>query len=287
VLATLRRLARAAAVAARLAAVVAVAGPTACRDGGEPGTARVAAVALSDTALVLRLGDETALVAEAREPGGQPLVGRRFFWAARDPAVVEVSQSGVVRALAVGTTEVAASVEGQSAVVRITVVARPIATVQVQPAALQLVVGQRQRLAARTLNDAGVAAAAPVAWTSVTPGIVSVTADGEVTAVAPGAGSVRATSGDATAAAVIVVTPVPVASIAVAPAAPGLVAGSTVTLVATLRDAAGGTLTGRDVSWSSRDPGVAVVSSTGQVTGIAPARRPSSRRPRGSRPPPP
>jgi hypothetical protein len=197
-------------------------------------------------------------------------VGRRFFWAARDPGVVEVTQAGVVRAVAVGTTEVAASVEGQSAVARVTVVGRPIATVQLEPAAIQLVVGQRQRLAARTLNDAGAPAPAPVAWSSVTPGIVSVSADGEVTAVAPGAGSVRATSGDATATAVIVVTPVPVASVAIAPSAPDIAVGTTTQLTATLRDAGGGTLAGREVSWNSRDPGIAVVSSSGQVTGIAP-----------------
>lgn len=246
-----------------------VAGAASCGGSTDPGATPVEAVALSDTALVLRLGDEAALVARASRANGDELVGRRIFWSSRDPAVVDVSQSGVVRALTVGTTEVAASVEGQGALARVTVLARPITTVQIDPATLQLVVGARQRLAARTLNDAAAPAAAAVTWTSLNPEVVSVSADGEVTALAPGAGSVRATAEGASATAAIVVSPVPVASVAIAPGSPSLVAGSTLQLTATPADAAGAPLSGREVSWSSRDPGIALISSSGQVTGIA------------------
>ena len=251
-------------------AALATAAGWSCGGSADPGTAPVAAVALSDTALVLRQGDEAALVARPSQAGGEELVGRRIFWSSRDPGVVEVSQAGVIRALAVGTTEVAANIEGRSALASVTVLARSIATVQIDPATLQLAVNGRQRLAARTLNDAGGPAAAAVTWTSLSPEVVSVSADGEVTGVAPGVGSVRATAEGATATAAVLVTPVPVANIAVTPAAPSVVAGSTLQLTAVIRDAAGGSLANRTVSWNSRDPGTVVVSSTGQVTGIAP-----------------
>ena len=184
--------------------------------------------------------------------------------------MVTVNQSGVIHARALGTTQVAASVEGRAAVARVTVLARPIATLQIEPATVQLVVNTRQRLTARALNDAGAPAAAAVTWTSETPAIVSVSADGEVAGLAPGVGTVRATAEGVTATAAVIVTPVPVARVTVTPAAPSLLVGATQQLTATPTDAAGTPLTGREVSWSSRDPGVAVVSSTGQVTGIAP-----------------
>jgi uncharacterized protein YjdB len=63
--------------------------------------------------------------------------------------------------------------------------------------------------------------------------------------------------------------PAPVATVTVAPATASLVAGQTVQLAATLRDAAGNVLTGRTISWSSATPGVALVSSSGVVTAMA------------------
>src|SRR5947199_207583 len=46
--------------------------------------------------------------------------------------------------------------------------------------------------------------------------------------------------------------------------------GQTLQLTATPKDSAGGTLTGRTVTWMSGNTSVAAVSSSGQVTGVAP-----------------
>jgi uncharacterized protein YjdB len=258
-----RRLALAAGAA--LAALV-----SACGDSTGPGEAPVAAVALSDTAVTLRVGEGAALVARAREAGGEDLVGRRVFWSAADTTVATVSQAGVIRAVSVGTTRIAASVEGRAAVAQVTVLARPAASLQLEPGTVLLVVGARQRLVARTLNDAGAPVATEVTWASESPGTVAVSADGEVTALAPGVGTVRATAQGITATAVVVVTRVSVAALSISPQSPSILVGGTQQLTATVTDAAGRALAGRDVAWSSRDPAVAVVSSTGQVTGIAP-----------------
>jgi uncharacterized protein YjdB len=61
-----------------------------------------------------------------------------------------------------------------------------------------------------------------------------------------------------------------VASIAVAPGSASLVVGGSVTLVPIVKDASGAVLTDRTVAWTSSDVGVAVVSTSGAVTGIAP-----------------
>lgn len=250
-------------------AVLAI-GVAACGGSTSPGDSAVVAITLSDTAVALRVGDQAALVARARGVGGQELVGRPIFWSARDTSIVSVSQTGVVQALRVGTTQIAASAEGESGVATVTVLARPVATLQVDPATVQLVVNGRQQLNARALNDAGAPAAVTITWTSLNPSIVSVNASGVVVGVSPGVGSVVATADSVTATAAVVVTPIPVASVTVSPVAPSIVVGATQQLTASAADASGAPLTGRTVSWTSRDPSVAVVSSTGQVTGIGP-----------------
>jgi hypothetical protein len=64
----------------------------------------------------------------------------------------------------------------------------------------------------------------------------------------------------------VVIVPVPVASVAVALADAALEVGETTQATATLRDAGGALLSGREITWSSSNPAVASVSSSGLVT---------------------
>jgi uncharacterized protein YjdB len=61
---------------------------------------------------------------------------------------------------------------------------------------------------------------------------------------------------------------VPVATVDVSPTPVSLVVGATSQLTATTKSAAGATLTGRTVSWSSSDQTIASVSTSGLVTGV-------------------
>lgn len=61
---------------------------------------------------------------------------------------------------------------------------------------------------------------------------------------------------------------VPVASVVVSPSSASVTVGDTTRLTATARDAAGNVITGRAVSWSSTNGGVATVGDGGLVTGI-------------------
>jgi uncharacterized protein YjdB len=62
---------------------------------------------------------------------------------------------------------------------------------------------------------------------------------------------------------------VPVSSVAVTPRNASIEIGEMVQLAAELRDAGGRPLVGREVTWSSMDPGIATVSSGGLVAGLA------------------
>jgi len=65
------------------------------------------------------------------------------------------------------------------------------------------------------------------------------------------------------------VTAVPVASVSVSPATASVQAGLTLQLTATPKDASSSPLSGRAVTWTSSNGGVATVSGTGLVTGVA------------------
>src|SRR5688572_26565860 len=59
-----------------------------------------------------------------------------------------------------------------------------------------------------------------------------------------------------------------VTTVQVTPEAAVIMVGGTGQLTAVLRDAAGNVLTGRTVTWTSRNPAVATVSGAGLVTGM-------------------
>jgi uncharacterized protein YjdB len=69
--------------------------------------------------------------------------------------------------------------------------------------------------------------------------------------------------------AIVTVTLAPVVSVLVSPATASVVVGQTVQLSATPRDVDGNALSGRVVTWASTNPGVAAVSGSGLVSGVA------------------
>src|SRR5205823_14335123 len=100
----------------------------------------------------------------------------------------------------------------------------------------------------------------------------SVSATGVYTAgQSPGSYPVIASQSRGTLAdtALVSISAVPVASVTVSPAAASLTAGQTVQLAAVTRDSAGNVLTGRTVTWTTTNSGVATVSATGLVAGVA------------------
>ena len=81
--------------------------------------------------------------------------------------------------------------------------------------------------------------------------------------------TITATSEGVNGTAQVVVTPAVVASLDVAPAIGTVNANERIQLSATPRDQQGGALTGRAVTWSSGDSGIAMVDDTGLVIGVA------------------
>jgi uncharacterized protein YjdB len=152
----------------------------------------------------------------------------------------------------------------------VTITSVPVASVTVTPASAGVTVGGTRQLAATARDAAGnVLNGRSITWTSTDPTVATVSATGLVRGVAVGNATITAASEGQSGTAAITVSFVPVATVTVAPSSTSLFVGGTAQLSATLKDSAGGVLTGRSVTWTSSAAGVAAVSASGMVTGAS------------------
>ncbi|HZS58647.1 MAG TPA: Ig-like domain-containing protein [Gemmatimonadaceae bacterium] len=234
----------------------------------------VSTVGLSPASPSVIVGQTTQLSATTKDSAGNVLTGRTITWFSRDSTIATIDPTGTVTGVRVGSVTIGATAGGVTATTTLVVQAVPVNTVVMSPASSNLLVGQTQTLTAEVTDNAGHRVpGATVTFTSSATGVATVTATGPVTAtvtaVGAGQAQVTGTSGSKSGSASVNVTLVPIASIAITPAFDSITIGGTAQLTATLKDSVGNTLTGRTVTWSSSNSGVATVSGTGVVAGVS------------------
>ena len=146
-----------------------------------------------------------------------------------------------------------------------------VTSVTLSPAAASVEIGATTSFVADVRDQAGAVMAGQVTtWLSSNTGVAAVNAtSGLVTGAGVGSATISATVGGRSGAATVTVTPLPLASITIAPLAGSLAPGQSAQLVATLKDRNGVLLSGRTVSWSSSATGVATSDNTGKVTAVS------------------
>ncbi len=121
---------------------------------------------------------------------------------------------------------------------------------------------------AENANGGSVTAGVPV-WSSSDSTIVAVTQSGMGTAVGVGSATLTATINGVRGTAQTTVTGDAIASVAVSPSSASGAVGQQARFTATLTGVSGATLTGRRVIWTSSNPAVVSVDTTGLATGVA------------------
>ncbi|MGD8698782.1 MAG: protein kinase [Gemmatimonadales bacterium] len=170
----------------------------------------VASVRLSPNALPLTVGETGSLSAAALDASGRRLSGRRVSWSVQDPAVASVSSDGQVRALAPGTTQVVATIDGRRAGASVTVRPEPVASVTLSPDSLELDPGASGSLSPTVRGARGsILTGRALAWQSSNPAVATVV-DGAVRGVAPGRATITATAQGFAGQAIVVVRAPPV-----------------------------------------------------------------------------
>jgi len=244
-----------------------------CRtDSLDPHREAVASVVVTPNRLTVGVGASVPVAVEVRDGAGMVVVGRKVAWASRDPAIATVSSGGVVTGVAPGPVQIAATAEGKSAIVDVTVTPKAVTTIRLTPSGdQQLLVGQTRQMTAQTFDaDGNELLGRAVTWSSSSATVASVSTTGLITAVASGGTVITAASEGRTTVLAVTVSTVPISTIAVTPSSENVVVSQTLQLTAVARDAQGAVLAGRAVVWSSSDATRATVSSTGLVTGVAP-----------------
>lgn len=156
----------------------------------------------------------------------------------------------------------------------------PVSVVAMSVSALTIDVNQKQTVTATVRDASGTTLTTKtVTWATSDATIVGGTVNGnsaEIQGISAGSATVSATVDGVTgtiAVQVRAVAPLPVATVSIAPSTATLSVGETLPLVATLRDANGNFLSGREVAWTTSN--VAIVSgvvsgANAVVTAVAP-----------------
>ncbi len=217
-------------------------------------------------------GGTTQFTATVKNAAGDVLAGAIVSWTSSATSKLTiVSGTGVATAVAAGTSVVTATSGAAAGPATVTVVNdTTAASITVAPTSLSLTVGQPDATLVATVKNASgaIVAGATVAFSSGTPAVATVGASsGVVHAVAAGTSTITVTSAAASTTVTTAVagdtTP---NSVSISPGSANLIVNfGDLTLTATVKNAAGQTIPGATVAWTSSAPSVATV---GAATGI-------------------
>jgi uncharacterized protein YjdB len=230
------------------------------------GGALVTQISITPDGGTIVAGQTMVFAAQPKDASGNP-VNQSLTWSTSDPAVATVAL-GTVTAVKPGTASLTATNGVVSKSVTLTVIPA-INDVVVTPSPANIIITQTAQLTATPRDAAGTAITGrAVTWTSANETIATVSTAGLVTAKTLGTTTISAVAEGKTGTATVVVTPIPVATVTIAPLVDALVVGDSKQLTATTKDSIGGLL-GRTVAWSSSDIGIATVTAAGVLSAVA------------------
>ena len=231
-----------------------------------------ATVSLAPESLTFEaVGDTATILVSVLDANGHAIASAQVAWASRDPAVAVVDSTGLVAAVATGSTEVTAAVGGQRASATVIVEFHAVSIVLDRSELLFKALGDTATLTATAVDRTGrTGDATSIQWTSGDTTVAAVGPGGRVRAVGNGTASISATSGSVSAAAAVTVRQVPATLLLMPESLTFEAAGDTATLVTAVTDANGHGVADATVAWSSDDASVATVDPSGLVTAVRP-----------------
>jgi uncharacterized protein YjdB len=143
---------------------------------------RVATIVVSPSISTLAIDAQLPLQAEVHDAAGADVPGATITWTVQDPKIVSVSADGVVTALSVGTSQIAANALGKSGIATITVTPGAVATVSVTAPSTRVNVRSTLQLTATAKDKQGnTIANQTFLWSSSNTTIATVSSSGVVT----------------------------------------------------------------------------------------------------------
>ena len=240
--------------------------------GGPP----VGLVQLSPRVGSLRRGETLRLTTTLLDRAGLPLPARPVSWSVSDPTVLAVDATGLVTGLRANASALVIAAAGNVAdTASLSVLPQLLDSIVVTPRdPVFVLIGTTQQLTASPRDAAGQPNPDwPVSWFSSDTNVATVSSTGAVTAKSLGVAYVAALAANKRTIVRIGATPVPIAAVQLSPRNTQVQAGSTRQIDIVALDAQGAvvlTLPNVLLTWTSSDPTVASVSSTGLITAHRP-----------------
>ena len=237
-----------------------------CDSPSAPGGGGVATLRVGPDPATVIVDGSVQMEVTALDGSDAPVADAPLFWSTEDSTIARVSSAGLVTGRAPGSVRVAVSSGGVSALANVIVQPKPVETVTVSPADTTIIVDGEVTLTATARDaDGGTVTGRPVSWASSAPEVATVEENGRVVGLSAGSAEISATVEGKVGVATVQVGSKPVARVEVDPPAVALLLGQAMRLTATAFAADGSELTGRQTSWSSSNPQIANVSSSGMV----------------------
>ncbi len=241
-------------------------------------TAQVAFVEVSPGAGTVAPGSTLQFSGVPRDSLGFPVPGVSVQWTSQDPTIATVTSDGVVTARTTGDADIVATSAGVAGMTKVKVTGvtpPPVASILLSVDQTSLSAGHFTFATATTLDANGQPLVGrAITWSTGDPTVLSaVVLNGtkaKVNARAQGTAGITATSEGKNATVTINVGAPTVAVVAASLASSSIVVGQTTLASAIPEDGFGNPLSGHAVTWTSLDPTIATVSSSGVVTGVAP-----------------
>jgi len=201
---------------------------------------------------------------------GAPLRAGAIKWSSSKSDVVTVDGSGKLQSLKEGRSIVTASFEKLSAQIPVEVV--DVKSIEIAPASAHLVgpTGTTIALTAVVRNAEGKPVSRPMTWTSSKPAVATISGEGTVTSVGPGATTIIGRVGDVEGGSEVLVTVGDIVRLEIHPTTALVRVGDSqqFTIVAYAPD--GKAYAGGAAIFQTSDPAVATVNGAGTALGIAP-----------------
>lgn len=226
--------------------------------------APIARLSLTSPSLTLRVGDVYRPEVMAVDVNGESCPGVAMAWISRAPAVADLDEPGVIRAISTGMAVIDVSIGNVRRSLDVAVLRRPIAKLQLGAPHRSLQLGDSTSLTIDAFDDLGEATdATPARWTSSAPSIVHVDSTGRAMAIAPGVARISASVDEAADSVEIESLEPAIGSIALTLADEIVELGDEVTWTLRVKDINGASRSSAGVRVWSSDPNILLVDSAG------------------------
>ena len=236
-------------------------------------TIEIGRIVVTPASRTMIAGDTLRLRAEARDAQGNVIPGVTFQFRLGSGARFEgrVDSLGLVTAgstatLPVTVTATHANARPKFETIEIRALPGPATRIELSPAVLKLVAGQRLRATARGYSATGDKRGDVVTWKSSNPAVATVSDAGLIAAVKSGSATITATTGTASAALPLNVASGALSTLTLTPPHTNARAGDVLRFAVRANDVAGKTVTGLTPTWSF-SPGHGSIDADGAFVG--------------------